>query len=184
MNIPKLSPIELRHALRSAACCDAIITSEDWLRAFWYDENWSDGTAMAKYDNGAGDHVFVFFTQDGKALIKGFDHESEVSPYACEEYAIWPGMYDGLPSDLLDLLKDDAVEHEDVTFCFWSIDGKAWETGTALIPAGVDDGSAWLLSMVQMNAVEFIEWGKSYYEDGFDLLGVAGVIDSFNVVGK
>lgn len=184
MNIPKLSRIELQHALQCAANCDATVTSEDWLRAFWYEENWSNGTTMAKYDNGGGDHVFVFFTKDGRTLIKGFDHESAVSPHAREEYGIWPGMYDGLPSDLFELLKDDAIEHEEVTFCCWSVDGKTWKTGSTLISEGIDDGSAWLLRMIQMNADEFIEWGKSYYEDGFDRLGAAGVIRSFNVAGK
>ena len=136
---------------------------------------------MAKYDNGGGDHVFVFFTLDGKTLIKGFDHESQVSPHAREEYGIWPGIYDGLPPDLVSLLQDEAVEFEDVTFCCWNLDGSSWETGNAVIPEGIDDGSGALLSMVQMNADEFIEWARSYYENSFDLIGEAGVFKEFGV---
>ncbi len=134
---------------------------------------------MAKYDNGGGDHVFVFFTSDGKTLIKGFDHESEVSPHAREEYGVWPGIYDGLPSDLESLVQNEAIEHEDVTFCVWSLDGETWETGNAMIPEGINDGSSWLLSMVQMNATEFIEWAKSYYEDSFEIIGEEGVFKEF-----
>ncbi len=179
MDTPKLSPPQLRQALQSAAKCDATVTSKDWLRAFWYEENWSDGVIMAKYDNGGGDHVFVFFTSDGKTLIKGFDHESEVSPHAQAEYGIWPGIYDGLPSDLDKLVKNEAVEYEDVTFCCWSVDGQTWQSGSAVIPHGIDDGSSWLLDMVQMTAEEFIEWGKSYYEDNFEIIGEAGVSEQF-----
>ncbi|MEI2395654.1 hypothetical protein [Paenibacillus phytohabitans] len=35
---------------------------------------------MAKIDNGAGDHLIILFSPDG-SIIKGFDHESELSPY-------------------------------------------------------------------------------------------------------
>lgn len=179
MSTPTLPPPQLRLALQCAARCDAALVSEDWLRSFWYDENWSDGVTMAKYDNGSGDHVFALFMADGKALIKGFDHESEVSPYARDEYGIWPGMYEGLPPELLHLVQDAAVEYEHVTFCHWSVDGRTWQTGNAQIPEGIDDGSAWLLDMIQMNAAEFVEWAKSYYDEDFDVLGESGIVAEF-----
>jgi len=175
MNTPRFSPARLRHVLQCAARCDAIVTSKDWLRAFWYHENRADGIAMAKYDNGGGDHVIALFTSDEKVLIKGFDHESDASPHAREEYGIWPGLYDGMPPGLSELLRDEAVEHEDVTFACWSTDGASWETGTAVIPGDIDDGSAWLLDMVQMNAEDFAGWAKDYYGDEFDLLGEARI---------
>lgn len=180
MKLPTLSPSQLQRALQCAARCDARLTSEDWLRAFWHEPDWQDGMAMAKYDNGAGDHVFGFFGADGKTVLKGFDHESEVSPHAREEYGIWPGIYDGLPPDLLRLLQDEAVEHEHVTFCCWSVDGISWKSGNAVIPEHIDDGSAWLLGMVQMNAQEFIAWAKSYYEENFDRIGESGVHAEFD----
>ena len=179
MSSPDLRPDQLRHVLLAAARCDATVTSKAWLRAFWYDENWSDGATMAKFDNGGGDHVFVIFTPSGKTLIKGFDHESAVSPHAREEFGIWPGIYDGLPAVLDSLVKDEAVEHEDVTFCCWSVDGLTWETGTAQIPEGIDDGSSWLLPMIQMGADDFIAWGKTYYGANFKRIGEKGVLDEF-----
>ena len=170
--------------MRCAAQCVASLTSEDWLRAFRYEENWADGVAMAKYDNGGGDHVFVFFTLDGETLIKGFDHESGVSSHAREPYGIWPGIYDGLPSELITLVRDDAVEFEDVTFCFWNLDGKIWKSGTALIPEHIDDGSDRRLRMIQMDADAFIRWAKNYYED-FAQLGEDGVYKVFTeVIGQ
>lgn len=99
MTTPIRSAAQIQRAMQCAARCDATVTSEDWLRAFWYHEHWADGISMARYDNGAGDHVVAFFAADGRALIKGFDHESEVSPHAREEYGIWPGIYDGVPSE-------------------------------------------------------------------------------------
>lgn len=179
MTTPTLSPAQLQRAMQAAARCDATLTSKDWLRTFWYHENWSGAMSMGRYDNGAGDHVVAFFTPDGRALIKGFDHESEVSPHARDEYAIWPGIYDGVPPEFLDLLHDEAVEYEHVTFCCWCDDGQTWKTGSALIPEEMDDGSDRLLGMVQMDARAFIDWAKSYYEASFALLGEAGVAAAF-----
>lgn len=51
--------------------------------------------------------------------MKGFDHESELSPYARPEYDVHPGIYDQTPTLLLALLEDEALEKEDVTFCIW-----------------------------------------------------------------
>ena len=179
MKTPKLSASEIRHAMRCAATCDSIVTSDDWLRAFWYDEAWSMGIAMGKYDNGSGDHILAFFGEDGSAIIKGFDHESGISPHARDKYEVWPGIYDGVPPPLMNILQDDSVEHEEVTFCVWTIDGNTWLTGNPKIPAELDDGSGWLLDMVQMTAEEFVEWGQSYYEDGFDRIGVDGVLNVY-----
>jgi hypothetical protein len=179
MNVPQIPPDQLQRAWQCAAICDAAITSEDWVRVFWYEPNWADGIAMAKYDNGAGDSVVAFFTVDGNTVIKGFDHESEVSPYAREEYEAWPGIYDGMPSNLWDPMSDEAAEYEHVTFCCWSIDGESWKTGSAIIPDDIDDGSEWLLEMIQMNAEQFIDWAKSYYEKDFDRIGESGILTVF-----
>lgn len=183
MKPPTLSPSRLQRVLQCAARCDATLTSDDWLRAFWYEPDWLDGIAMAKYDNGAGDHVVGFFGADGKTVLKGFDHESGVSPHAREEYGVWPGLYDGLPPELWRWLQDEAAEHEHVTFCCWSVDGLAWQSGNAVLPDEIDDGSAWLLGMVQMDAQAFSEWGKSYYEDSFERLGESGVRAAFSKRG-
>lgn len=181
MKKPTLAPSQIQALLRAAAACDAIVTTKDWLRAFRYNANWRDGVAMAHYDNGAGDHVFVFFAPNGQTIIKGFDHTSGLSPHAQEEYGVWPGIYDDVPAALMALLEDDdSVEHEDVTFCFWSTDGVTWSNGSAVIPDGLDDGSGWLLDMLQMNVNDFVEWGQAYYKDGFDRIGVEGVRKHFS----
>ena len=43
----------------------------------YYQPKWSNDALMAKYDNGGGNHIFVFFRGDD-TIIKGFDHESPV----------------------------------------------------------------------------------------------------------
>ena len=179
MHIPALPPYQLQHAWQCAARCDAVVTPQDGSAAYSYERHGPGAVAMAKYDNGAGAHIVAFFGPDGRTVLKGFDHESAVSPHAREEYAVWPGLYEGMPPDLLRLIHGEAVEPEHVTFCCWSVDGLSWQTGNAHIPADIDDGSGWLLRMVQMNAQEFIAWATSYYGDHFRRIGERGVLAEF-----
>ena len=157
--------------MQCAAQCDAIVTSDDWLRTFWYDAHWQDGIALARYDNGAGDHVVILFGANGQTVLKGFDHESPVSPHARDPYGVWPGIYDGLPPAWMTALEGDDIDHEDVTFCCWSMDGTTWQHGTAVIPDNMDDGAGWLLRMVQMDSRRYSDWARQYYEGGFVRLG-------------
>lgn len=73
---------------------------------------------MAKVDNGTGDHIYFLFSKNG-TIIKGFDHESELSSYANEEEKIADGIYDSVTPELMKLLEDGSVERDDVTFCIW-----------------------------------------------------------------
>ena len=185
MNPPKLSVQQIQTAMHSAAQCDEQINTNKLTRSYWYLENWRDGVILAEYENGAGDHVQLFFTADGQTIIKGFDHESEVSPHAGDVYEVWPGIYDGVPAQLMDLLSNERCDVEEVTFCCWSIDGKTWLSGKASIPTEIQDGSAWLLPMLQMNADEFVEWGRSYYEDKFEIFGESAVRQVYqNMLGR
>lgn len=39
-------------------------------------------------------------------LVRGFDHESEMSPYATDDDRVWPGVIDEVPTALRPLLDD------------------------------------------------------------------------------
>ncbi len=122
---------------------------EDWLRSYDFQPMWSDHVEMAKYDNGSGNDMFIFFL-GADAIIKGFDHESPVSPHASDKYAVWPGIYDNVPSELDRLLDDPAVARDDVTFCVWYSSGE-WSSGTLEFLNQEDDGSSGLLGKIHMD---------------------------------
>lgn len=63
---------------------------------YLYTRTWGDGEA-ALMSNGFGDEWVVVFTSDG-AFIRGFDHDSPMSPYPKPDFALWPGLLDGLPA--------------------------------------------------------------------------------------
>jgi hypothetical protein len=53
---------------------------------------------VASMRNGSGDEYFILFDEHA-ATIKGFDHETSMSPWNSDPPVIWPGMYDRVPAD-------------------------------------------------------------------------------------
>jgi len=140
---------------------DVMLCDQRWLRCHDYQPKWSNDTLMATCDNGGGNHMFVFFRGDD-AIIRGFDHESPVSPHAREEFSVWPGIYVGVPGELNSLLDDAAVERDDVTFCIWHTLGH-WHHGTMKFPRDEDDGSSYLLGTIRLDPSSYCDGAGEYY---------------------
>ncbi|KEQ25963.1 hypothetical protein [Paenibacillus tyrfis] len=158
------TPDELKRRLLTLAALDMILCPEEWLRYHTFIPNWAPNVSLAKIDNGAGDHLFVLFAPEG-VILKGFDHESELSPHARDEYAVWPGIYDGAPEALLAFLEDEALEKEDVTFCIWRETGDSqWRTGKVRMPKGADDGSDFLLGAICETPEDYADWAEGYFD--------------------
>lgn len=167
MKLNNYTNSQIRRALQVAAKLDVQFNAEDYLRSFTYYPQWSEGVEIAKYDNGGGDELVVVFKNNG-IIIKGFDHESPVSPHAQDEYKIWDGMYTGAPEELLVELKDNAFEYDHVTFCYWrEQEAGQWQQGLVEFKNGENDGSSWLLGAIKLTPEEYIDWAKDYYEDDF-----------------
>ncbi|HLP11261.1 MAG TPA: hypothetical protein VK177_04955 [Flavobacteriales bacterium] len=160
------SPSDLKEIMRKLAALEIIFIKkeDDWLRFFHYVKNWVDGVDYAGMDNGSGDNMHMFFTPAG-TLIKGFDHESPVSPHAADVYEIRKGMYDGAPDHLMRLLDDPSIEKDDTTFCIWhSHNSQEWEKGPVELKDDEDDGSGWLLGEISATAEAFKDWADDYHE--------------------
>ncbi len=164
---------ELKKILLCQAALDIIMIDEEesWLRSTSFYKDFSDGVDMVKIDNGSGDHVYIMFSKHG-AIIKGFDHESELSPYANDKGEIAKGIYDFVPDELSKLL-DDSVEPDDVTFCIWrSKNDSFWRKGDiAVLKENKDanDGEGYLLGLIFDNAESWLDWAKDYYEEAEQL---------------
>lgn len=172
-------PKALKQSLLQLATLNIILCDEEWLRYHRYQKHWSEGVDLATIDNGAGDHMYIFFTEKG-AVIKGFDHESPVSPHARDEYQVWEGMYDGLPNHFDALLTDEAIEKEEVTFCFWNKSGQ-WRQGNVVFNNGEDDGSGFLLGTLFDDPVEFKDWADDYFEMELSLETIASIYDGMPI---
>jgi len=160
----------LKGRLNILAALGIIMSSEDeaWLRVHSKVADPEGLLCAYRVDNGAGDVMFVVFADEG-CIIKGFDHESYLSPYARDEYEVWPGVYDEVPQGLLSLLDDPAFEKDDATFCVWcERDDAVWKQGAVEAEDaedGDDGGFEFLLGLLFPTAEDYVVWAQDYYEE-------------------
>ncbi|CAI6079345.1 hypothetical protein [Cohnella sp. JJ-181] len=174
-------PIILKKLMKIQAALNIILCREEWLRYHSFVQDGNEGVSLAKIDNGAGDHLILLFSPEG-SIIKGFDHESELSPYAQDEHKVLPGIYDDVPKELLALLEDDAMEIDDATFCIWRKNNDAnWHKGKVEIPNGENDGSDFLVGCIFHTPEDFVEFAIGYFELSPSLEVVAKIYDEFPI---
>jgi len=167
--------------LRAAAAVEALFSDEDWLRTYHYAENFHPGVDLATFDNGGGDDMHILSSHDG-VIIKGFDHESPVSPYARDDHSPWPGIFEGVPAPLLRLLDDPAIRKDDITFLHWLPAGAAqWSRGPVSFPDGEDDGSNWLLRLLPLKAQDYIDIARDYWQADFEKVDLCVIHERFGV---
>ncbi|WP_321385066.1 hypothetical protein [uncultured Enterococcus sp.] len=154
---------ELQQAFLSWAAIDILLEEDYAYRVYDWIPTWTEALSFGKIDNGSGDELIAVFGKED-CIIKGFDHESALSPYAQEEYKIYDGIYDQVPKELLERLYDSAIEHEHVTFCFWLEAGSQWKKGATIIPEGADDGEEFLTGYFHTTVQEHCDWIEGYYE--------------------
>ncbi len=149
----------------SIAILDEIL-SPDWeSRHHSFDPKWGEGLLMASMRNGSGDDWFMGFAAAG-VFMKGFAHESKMSPFAHEPPKLWPGMYDGVPNASLGFRNEPAFEPDAATYCFWWERAQpGWRTGVKEFPRGDDpDGSREQLAILGGDPETYREFAAEYYE--------------------
>lgn len=102
--------------------------------------DWDPEESRGSWDSFEGDE-YVLYAPGDRALVWAFDHESPFSPWAHDPpLDAWPGMFDGMPDDLVALLDSEHDEmRKSITCCFWYVDG-AWHAGSPEIP---DSAARW-----------------------------------------
>ncbi|WP_333772255.1 hypothetical protein [Streptomyces sp. IBSBF 3136] len=178
-------PARLRTHLRALAALDGAIGDDPQFCQYTFHADWSPGVEAALMDNGSGDDFAVLFTPAG-VLIRGFDHESQMSPYATDDEQVWPGVIDEVPTALRPLLDEPAFHDEGldaprVTACLWQANGDtAWRTGSVIaFPTGSEDpdGSGFLFHLLTDRSPETVQaWFEDYYERPVPLDAVRHVL--------
>jgi hypothetical protein len=168
----------LLRLLQSLAMLDAILSPEWQYRYFSFNSQWSPGEQMGSMRNGSGDDFFALFNDAG-CFLKGFDHESAMTPYALDSPAVWPGVLEGVPADLAEGLSEPAFRMGDTTFCIWRrYDDAAWQHGPVQFPSGADpDGSEHLLSLLDGRAETYQEFAGEYYEQPIPIEAVRHICE-------
>lgn len=166
----------LRSLIQSVAMLDAIL-SPDWeSRYYSFNSRWSDREQMGSMRDGCGDSFFALFNSSG-CFLKGFAHESPMSPSGRQPEAVWPGVLDSVPSEFSAALKEPAFSVEDTTFCIWRrYSDTSWQRGVIEFPTAADpDGSQTLLSILDGKPKTYKAWAEDYYERDVSLKAVKQV---------
>lgn len=157
---------------------DAIIERERDYRYYSFNSEWASNELMASMRNGQGDSWFCGFGAAG-AFLKGFDHESVMSPWNANPPKVWPGVLESVPRTFEAFATEPAFSMGDTTFCIWrGFDDSAWNVGNVLYPDGDDpDGSGWMLSILDGNPGTYRDWAEGYYEQPISLSGVKKIYE-------
>lgn len=90
-----------------------------------------------------------------------------------------------MPDELMELLKDESIEMDDVTFCIWrSKNDSSWKKGKVDVPEAYedgDDGESFLLGYIYEDADSWLEWAKYYYEKEIPLDCVKNIYEHRNI---
>lgn len=171
----------LRDLCRSLAMLDAILSPEWESRYHSYGAGWADGEEMASMRDGSGDEYAIVFSATG-AYVRGFGHESAMSPYA-NDGEPWPGVIDDVPEFFRRFVEEPAFTDEEgvpvVTACLWrgAADDR-WHHGTIDFPADRTDpdGTTGLFALLVDSSPEaFQRFAEDYYEVPVDLAAVREV---------
>lgn len=113
----------LRGLCRSMAMLEAVL-NPNGERYYSFSASWSETEEIASMRNGSGDEFDIVFSPAG-AYVRGFDHESPMSPYGND--GPWPGVIDSVPEMFRGCVEELAFTDDGmpmVTACLWR------ETGT------------------------------------------------------
>ncbi|WP_285499423.1 hypothetical protein [Actinokineospora sp. NBRC 105648] len=175
-----LPPIDqLRARCIALAALDVLLSPDRDDRYHDHDPAWSPGTEVSVKRNGGGDEYSIAFTPAG-AFVRGFDHESPMSPYATDDGQPWPGVLDRVPAVFQPCVDEPAFADEgvpSVTVCLWrEHTDDRWHHGEIDFPGDGDDGADWLFSPLADGTPEaFQEFAQDYYETSVDLAAVRHV---------
>lgn len=164
--LARLPDIEaLRRLSQSLAMLDAILSPEWDYRYYSFNSKWSEGEMMASMRDGSGDAYFILFNSTG-AIMKGFAHESEMSPWNLKLERVWPGVLENVPLEFEEFLREPAFDMGNTTFCIWrKYADTSWQTGKIAFPH-VDnpDGAEEMLPILHGDPVDYREFAFHYYE--------------------
>jgi len=129
----------LKKLSQSLAMVDAIMSPEWESRYYSFNSKWGEGEMMASMRDGSGDEYFILFNPHG-AILKGFAHESPMSPYATASGKPWAGVLDSVPDEFQDFLSEPAFLIEDTTVSGANIRIRLGKLAELIILKGLKSG--------------------------------------------
>lgn len=159
------APARLRELLRALAVLDMILVPDWESRGYSFDAAWG-AHQLASFRDGSGDWFLVWFPGPNSAVIKGFGHESPMTPFKRPNDEPWPGLFEGLPPELAEVRDMKEFPPEEVTYCLWHPEGGKWTMGPVQFPVGETepDGSGGHLELLDDKPESYVAMAKHAYE--------------------
>lgn len=181
--LPSISTLRAWSIVLAAA--DAIMCEDERWRYFAFERSWRGGGELASMSDGSGNDYWIAFRPAG-VYIRGFDHESPLSPFARDPFGLFPGLIDELPDRLRSVLDDPACQEHGVplvTVSVWRLAGQdRWQCGTArevsaqsLVGWADPDGSNALFAQLDGDPESYARLAEEYYERPVDRDALAQV---------
>jgi hypothetical protein len=168
---------------QALAVLDAILSPAWEDRYYSFDPHWSADEQLASMRNGSGDDYSIVFSPAG-VFIRGFDHESVISPFCFDPPRLWPGLVNDIPEAFRHYLDEPAFILAGVflaTVCLWrEIDDTKWRTGEIELPAETadPDGSHKLFDvLVDRGPMAYQQFALDYFGANIDPQSVAQIFD-------
>jgi hypothetical protein len=168
----------LRRRMQQMAALTAVFSIEYGESQFDFHPNWRRNEQMGAIKNGSGDELFAHFIPAG-CFIKGFDHESEMTPYKKNPPQLWPGLLSSVPAEFQRSMKEPAFDILSTTFAIWRRSADAtWSTDEVSFPDNeYGDGSSELLEPIAYTHRDFTNWLSKNYEVDVDASIVEAVFN-------
>jgi hypothetical protein len=165
--LPDLATVR-RWAVALAAA-DVLVAELPRLRCFTFDPAWAAGEEVARMHDSDGNEWSIAFSAAG-AWLRGFDHESSLTPWDRDPVGPWPGLLEPVPGPLRPLAEEQA----------WCLDGvpqvtvSLWREAAddrwhAARPEGVPpedlaagvDGSGWLFDQLDGDPAAYAAFAEA-----------------------
>jgi hypothetical protein len=169
-DLSHLPPVDhLWRLLQSLATLDTILTGDSGGGYYSFQSRWGRNQQLGVMDNGSGDQFHAYFNCHG-CFLKGFAHESSMTPYRVSPPSLWPGLLDGVPAEFDAALNEPAFDLQATTFAIWRLySDSEWQCGKIRFP---DDpygyGSGDLLVHLDGAPTTYVAWAIDYYERDID----------------
>jgi hypothetical protein len=145
---------------KSVAVLDAIMCQEWEFRYFSYQSDWADCEEFCEIRNSSGDHTLILFREDG-CVINGYSN-MHGEPNKEKTTANLPPIFN-------EFIFGEPVNTIGTTFCLWTTDSKAWESGNEV---DFEDESEAFLFIFDGKPETYVAWATDYFDGDFQESGI------------
>lgn len=132
-----------------------------------FNSKWSKDSMVFGMNNQQGEKFHILFNKYG-AIILGFNHYSDITPYQHNPPKLWEGLIENVPKEFEEAINEPTFETSTtVTYCIWrKYTDSSWKIGNILeFQEMCDDfdGSSDLF-LLNGDRIQFFEWAKEFFE--------------------